>query len=61
DRYSIQLGRCLKTSKKGTPMKTTKRALKAAALAAVLIAMMLLSTGCVEVILGGATPGGFLG
>jgi hypothetical protein len=41
---------------KGTPMKGTKRALKAAALAAMLTAMMLLSTGCVTVISGGAIP-----
>ena len=34
-------------------MKGTKRALKAAALAAMLTAMMLLSTGCVTVIDGG--------
>jgi hypothetical protein len=45
--YSIQLHRCLKISKKGTPMKSTKRALKAAVLAAMLAAVMLLSSGCI--------------
>jgi hypothetical protein len=45
--YSIHLDRCTTTSKKGTPMKSTKRALKAAVLAAMLAAVMLLSSGCI--------------
>jgi hypothetical protein len=46
-----------KTSKEGTLMKGTKRALKAAALTAMLTAMMLLSTGCVIAMSGGGVPG----
>jgi hypothetical protein len=38
-------------------MKGTKRALKAAALTAMLTATMLLSTGCVVQIAGGGLPG----
>jgi hypothetical protein len=46
DPYSIQLDRCITTSEKGTPMMSIKRALKAVALAAMLTAVLLLSSGC---------------
>ena len=36
-------------------MKSTKKTLKAAALAAVLTAVMLLSSGCITIELGGGT------
>ena len=43
-----------KTNEEGTPMNSTKRALKGVALAAMLTAVMLLSTGCITIIEGGA-------